>query len=291
MDKVKRSIPRIIHQTYSSSDIPDEFIENIENLKSNNEGWEYRFYNERDRSIYIRENYGEEIFKVYNSINPNYGAARADLFRYLVIYRDGGVYLDIKSSCAINLDELIDDNDEFFLSHWPNNKGEVFEGAGIFPELNYVHYGEFQQWYIISKPNSYFLKVVIDRVINNIENYNPWRHGVSKIGVLRLTGPIPYTQAIFPIISKNDIKVKYARNHYDFKLIYSILDCSKSHELIMKNHYSLCSEPIILPDNKIKSINYKFFIFFRFINRIVWFKDKQKIKFLFLELMKNLRRF
>ena len=49
-------------------------------------------------SNYIRREYGESILSCYLRIDPVYGAARADLFRYLLLYRTGGVYLDIKSA-------------------------------------------------------------------------------------------------------------------------------------------------------------------------------------------------
>jgi hypothetical protein len=34
---------------------------------------------------------------------------------------------------------------------------------------------------------------VIRRVKEKIDNYNPLRDGVGKIGVINVTGPIPYT--------------------------------------------------------------------------------------------------
>ena len=43
----------------------------------------------------------------YERINPNYGAAKADIFRVLVLHKYGGVYFDIKSKVD-NLDELFE---------------------------------------------------------------------------------------------------------------------------------------------------------------------------------------
>lgn len=284
-------IPKIIHQTYSSSILPNELASITKDLKLKNSDWEYRFYDDNACSIYILENYGSEIHSIYNSINPSYGAARADLFRYLVLYKEGGVYFDIKSSCSISFSDLIHENDEFFISHWPNLKGEGFYGAGFFKELKSVENGEYQQWYIISKPNSPFLNAVIEKVLFNILNYNPWRDGVSKIGVLRLTGPIPYTLAIYPLLSK--YSYRYSRNHEGFFLKYSVLPHQNAHVKLMKNHYSLCSEPIVLPKNKKDIIYYKTFIVSRFIIRTILRKDAKVFKWSesFKTLIDNLTKF
>lgn len=270
-------IPKIIHQTYSSSILPNELENIIKELQSKNLDWEYRFYDENACSSYILKNYSLEIFEIYNSINPLYGAARADLFRYLVLYKEGGVYLDIKSSCIIPLSDLIDENDEFFISNWPNLKGEKFYGAGFLKELKGIEYGEYQQWYIISKPNSPFLKSVIDKVLSNIKEYNPWKIGVAKIGVLRLTGPIPYTLAIHPLLNK--YSYRYARRHDDFYLKYSMLPTQNTHIKLMKNHYSLCSEPIKIPQTRKEILYYKTFIIARFFVRTLLQRDAKYFKF------------
>lgn len=269
-------IPKIIHQTYSSSVLPDELESIARDLRLRNPDWEYRFYDEKARSSFILKNYDSEVYSIYNSINPSYGAARADLFRYLVLYKEGGVYLDIKSSCLVPLSDLIDENDEFFISNWPNLKGEEFYGAGLLKELKGLEHGEYQQWYIISKPNSPFLEAVIDKVLSNIKKYTPWKIGVAKVGVLRLTGPIPYTLAICPLLNK--YSYRYARNHNDFSLQYSMLPSQNTHVELMKNHYSLCSEPIILPKNKKDIIYYKTFIISRFIVRTILRREAKAFK-------------
>lgn len=270
-------IPKIIHQTFKSKDLPLDILNIVEDLRLKNPDWEYRFYDDEKCSLYVLEHYGEEIYDLYNSINPSYGAARADLFRYLVMYKEGGVYLDIKSSCIIPLSDLIDENDEFFISNWPNLKGEEFYGAGFLKELKGIEYGEYQQWYIISKPNSPFLKSVIDKVLSNIKEYNPWKIGVAKIGVLRLTGPIPYTLAIHPLLNK--YSYRYARRHDDFYLKYSMLPTQNTHIKLMKNHYSLCSEPIKIPQTRKEILYYKTFIIARFFVRTLLQRDAKYFKF------------
>lgn len=291
-------IPKIIHQTYGTAILPEDIKSIVEDLKSNNPDWEYRFYDNKQCSLYILENYGKEMYGVFKSINPAYGAAKADFFRYLLLYKEGGVYFDIKSTCTIPLSELIRPEDEFLLSNWPNESGE-FKRAGLKIELWHVPHGEYQQWYIIAKPNSPFLKTVIDRVVHNIKNYNPWKYSVAKRGVLKLTGPIAYTLAIHPL--KNYFPHRHARSHKDFSLRYTMLNNNADHIKIMKNHYSLISEPIVLPKNQYEAFLYKTFIIARFffiityelIYRAVFRKAKNKltIEEEFLALINNLKRF
>ena len=75
-------------------------MNNIDFLIRMNGSWEYRMFDDRECGEFIRNAYGAEMLKLYMSINPAYGAARADLFRYLLIYHYGGVYLDLKSTCT-----------------------------------------------------------------------------------------------------------------------------------------------------------------------------------------------
>ena len=111
-------IPRIIHQTHRTSDLHPELKDNVRILRERNPNYEYRFYGDKDIEAFIRENYPEEILTTYRMINPEYGPAKADYFRYLLMYKVGGVYLDIKSNCSKSFDEIIQEDDEIILTHW-----------------------------------------------------------------------------------------------------------------------------------------------------------------------------
>ncbi|RYF20514.1 MAG: hypothetical protein EOO77_07875 [Oxalobacteraceae bacterium] len=65
---------------------------------------------------FIDDEYGADILANFDCIRREYGAARADLFRYLLIYKRGGVYLDIKSGFERSLDEVLQPDDQMLLS-------------------------------------------------------------------------------------------------------------------------------------------------------------------------------
>src|SRR5690606_8039351 len=107
-------------QTYLSlAALPPELNDNMAHLRALNPGWELRFYDDDAVEAFIARHYGAKVLAIYHRINPNYGAVRADLFRYLLIYREGGVYLDIKASMNSPLDEVLAKNDRYLLSFWP----------------------------------------------------------------------------------------------------------------------------------------------------------------------------
>ena len=97
------SIPTTIYQTYNSALLTPAIISNIKQLKLINPGYRYENFDDKQVETFIRTEYGDQVLSRYNDINADYGAARADLFRYLLIYRRGGVYLDLKSTTVLPL--------------------------------------------------------------------------------------------------------------------------------------------------------------------------------------------
>lgn len=242
-------IPKIIHQSYMSRELPPALSENIERIKSINTNWEYRFYDNNDIVDFISKNYSPYILECYNKINPKYGAARADFFRYLAIYKEGGVWLDIKSFTSEPLDKVLQIDDLFLLSQWQNKMCEPFQNWGLHESLVHIPGGEFQQWHIISVPRNPFIKAVIERVLININKYDPKVDGVGTHGILNTTGPNAYTLAIVPLLKK--YKHRFVDSNRDLKLEYSIFsngDISTNylHQKIYENYYCRLIDSVIL---------------------------------------------
>lgn len=243
--EIGHSIPKVIHQTYHKKTLPQEISDNIVCLKRMNPNWEYRLYDDSDIKNYIQTHY-PELLHVYLKINPVYGAAKADFFRYLLIYNEGGVYLDIKSSCDKPLDEVILADDVYILSHWQNEPGQVHQKMGFHSCINNP-FGEYQQWHLIAAKGHPFLKAVIENVCNNIDSYNPFIHDTGGWSVVNATGPIAYTLAITSIQHLHPHRL--IRNNAELGLIYSIYEregLGMGHHVIQKKHYTLQNESLII---------------------------------------------
>ncbi len=239
-------IPRLIHQVYfATNPMPLILMENINTIKAMNPAWEHRLYDEKAIEAFVTEHYSADVVNLMHKINPSYGAAKADLFRYLLMYKCGGVYLDIKSTTTGPLDSSLRADDRFILSHWRNGPGEAHAGWGMQKEFGRDRKREFQQWHIIAAPGHPFLKAVIERVLTNVQNYRSWVHGVGNRGVWKTTGPIPYTLAIEPLRDAHSYRT--VANETDLSLKFNIFSES-GHSNLFGTYYGLLSDPVVKMD-------------------------------------------
>ena len=236
------SIPRIIHQTFYEHTLNDKLQANVDHLRALNPGWEYRYYNDDDVNNFIQKNYPALIWNYYERIDKRYGAARADFFRYLLMYKVGGVYLDIKSTATRPFDSVLQPDDRFILSKWHDENGE-YEHIEFVYDLRHILGGEFQQWHIICAPGHPYLKAVIEQVLANIDAYDPYLHQTGKRGVLRVTGPIAYTLSILRILDEHSHRELDGRNQ--FGLDYNIYGSNLNHQAHFKGHYSRQNASIV----------------------------------------------
>lgn len=242
-----QQLPKIIHQTYPSKvRLPSEIQDNIRHLCELNPGWEHRLYDDDDIESFILKNYGLEVLNLYRTINPSYGAARADFFRYLLMYSEGGIYLDIKSSVTQSLDDVINLNSCYILSKWDRDR---YSTHGLHKELESLDGGEYQQWHIIAVSGHPFLRSVIESVIKNIQQYNILNSRVGRMGVLRVTGPIAYTLAIESVKSLHpfsEIEIT-KQTGIEYSLYQNEKFHKKHHKHLFTKHYSDLKSPIITP--------------------------------------------
>jgi inositol phosphorylceramide mannosyltransferase catalytic subunit len=238
------NIPRIIHQTLPDKvNLAPGVADNVARLKGMNPDWHHVLYDDQDIQSFVRDHYDAGVLDTLNSINPLYGAARADLFRYLLMFKLGGVYLDIKSSCNAPFDTLIRPDDVMLLARWNNQPGEKFHGWGAHVDDGVN--SELQNWHVICAPGHPLIQAVIDAVLGHIRGYTMRRYGVGKFGVLRTTGPIAYTKAIAPLLHELPHRI------FDSDasgLVYSAVQVpgrNSGHMGLFTQHYTRVKVPLV----------------------------------------------
>ena len=181
-----QKIPRIIHQTFKNNTVTDVFYHNARSFIDLNPEYQYEFYDDERVKQFI-ENFDctefafdrNTLIKAYNDIKP--GAGKADIFRYLVIYELGGVYIDIDSRCVKPLSKSIDSDSDIVTCvqgvayNYDNHKDRWYH---LFP-----------QWVLMHSPKSIIMKEIIEVCINAVSTRTPVPNSESCKNMLeRYTG-------------------------------------------------------------------------------------------------------
>jgi mannosyltransferase OCH1-like enzyme len=236
-------IPHRVHVTARSKALPDEVQQNLLRIQAHNPQWETTIYDDQDIESFIASHFGPNVLAIYRMINTRYGAARADLFRYLCMYRLGGLYLDLKSTTTMPLNQWIQPSDRFILSHWDNGPEGKYPDWGMSDEIRHFASSEYQQWFIAASAGHPYLRAVCERVLRNIVSYGPVPARFGREGVLQVTGPIAYTLAIHPI--RHHHPHRFIDVEQDGGLLYSFYTVVDGHIGLSETHYSQLREPIV----------------------------------------------
>lgn len=188
-----RRIPKIIHQTWKTKRLPTLFQKSQRSWKSKNPNWEYRFYSDKDCLDFVKKHFPQYL-SLYQSLCS--GVQRSDVFRYLVLYHYGGLYVDMDTTCLRPIDDwlnpLQEKNDTLDCIIGKDFLKDDPEGTGFGVEIE-----EYLQWCLISVPNHPLWIQVVEKIEDRLqekpchpnnefdENYTLW-----------LTGPQVVTAAI-----------------------------------------------------------------------------------------------
>ncbi|MER3463233.1 MAG: glycosyl transferase [Chitinophagaceae bacterium] len=171
------AIPKVIYQTFKSTQLPFITRWHISRMRNKNPDYAYEFYDDARIEQFLEEDYDQEVVRAYRKIQI--GAVKADFFRYTILYKKGGIYLDIDSRIAKKLDDFIRPDDEAIISFENNN------------EQFYV------QWGLIYAPSHPFLEKTVELMLDNIKA-NRFPHSSHE-----MTGPTVYTKAIRESLEQN----------------------------------------------------------------------------------------
>lgn len=189
-------IPKIIYQTWKTKNLPQSCIDIKNNIQKLNPDYKMLLYDDKDIDNFIKSNFDEYTYNSFLELDV--GAAKADFWRYCILYKYGGIYLDIDSNIIRPLNELIEEDDQCIITR-ENNKGI------------------FVQWFLIFEKNHPILLDTINECCRNITNK-------TTNGILSLTGPKVFSNSINkimkPLYNKN-IKDLYFE---DDKNLNSILN-------------------------------------------------------------------
>ena len=197
-----KKITNKIYQTWYTNNINEIIKQKINTFLEINPGYEYNFYNDEDMDSFIGKNFSGDIIDCYNKLNIR--AAKADFWRYLILYKEGGIYIDIDSIITKPLDSLILNNDDAIIS-----VEDIYTKDG--GKKNYCI-----NWAMMFSKEHPILKKTIDFLINNVKN------NIYPNNIYKTTGPAVLTRAI---------------NYIHLKTYNEIIDIENINETYDKSFY------------------------------------------------------
>ncbi|NBX27042.1 MAG: hypothetical protein EBR55_02145 [Chitinophagia bacterium] len=145
-------IPKIIWQTYET-----EYELLPENIKSFRESWikdypefEHRYVNSEQRKEFVLKEFGKNWHEIFINVPNN--ITRANLWMYMNLYVNGGIYMDLDCLPLQNINEWLIDEYDFIV--WQDTSQELLFSIAL----------------VASAPKNPILKCVLDNIINNINN-------------------------------------------------------------------------------------------------------------------------
>jgi mannosyltransferase OCH1-like enzyme len=85
-------IPKLIHQTWKTDSIPKKWHPFVNKVKILNPGWSYKLWTDQENDEFVKREF-PEFYQLFAGFPRK--IMRADTIRYLIMYKYGGVYMDL----------------------------------------------------------------------------------------------------------------------------------------------------------------------------------------------------
>lgn len=239
----QRGIPKQIFRTWEDDSWKTKCHKAYDHTAKVVPDWPQKVFTNKACDAFVRKVYAKypDIIDAYELCN--YGVMKADLWRYLVIYHYGGLYLDMKSSVVkpIDLDLNVE---KAYVDRW-----HVVNHRYLFGDK-----GEYQNWWVMAPPKSIFLWKVIWQVVRNVlylrdhdkvDFLNIAMTKTIKHDILATTGPFVYSY----IAHKHPHLVEQVPMGQLLTYIYDLTEYNTYHA---KKHYSRQTKPLVNANVKLE---------------------------------------
>jgi mannosyltransferase OCH1-like enzyme len=178
------TIPKNIFQTHKSlvyliSKKKSKILNAMNTWRRFSNNYNYYFYNNQMCDKFMKNNFDEKINNAYFKLPM--GVMKADLWRYCIIYKYGGIYADADTVCNIHPDIFINNS---YLT--------------VAPEPGHPY---FCQWTFAAPAGSPILKTIIDLCVERILKTEIKGEHIIHY----LTGPQCFTDGIAKYLKENNL--------------------------------------------------------------------------------------
>lgn len=231
-------IPR--HLWVAVPDVKEGLNYQLPALFERNPLWEVHVEGNEEKDIFMNTYFqNTSLLWAYHAIHPAAGAAKADIWRYAVLWTYGGVYIDDDSDMKVTLESAIKDNDTLIVAFESNGfNGDVcyiprfklsdastFKNNSTRKNMDIFHSRILLNWALMASPYHPVIKRVMENLVDVIRHeyfYDPvirHLHAAPRWSlVMCSTGPSLFTASAREIIFENPLgAIQYKLADVDFR--------------------------------------------------------------------------
>lgn len=188
---VKRPvIPCVIHQTAKRHQLQENESLWAETWRAKNPQCKYKLWNDTEIAQLARTRSPDLMWPIWEGLTP---VQRADVFRYLVLWDQGGYYADVDAACTLPIDQYkIPKEASMIVGYEMGHRLKEKRRA----EIKFARMEQFQQWFLASAPGN----PVLLRCMELIRQRYTWKIEST----LELTGPGVFSDAVQEFLQQDD---------------------------------------------------------------------------------------
>jgi hypothetical protein len=243
-------IPNHVYQTWISPVLPYLHGRKVKRFRKLNHDYSFSFFDDARMASYMASNYaGHPILKVFRDVRMP--AEKADIWRYCVLFREGGIYCDIDSALAVPLRQILHDDYSELLSFEGNQWKDILD-VGRFADPNVYLPGPpdsirpnlecpenvVVNWLICFEKGSPILGELITLIVRHADFFRNKKFENVTVAGNHFTGPLALTEAVWIWMQKTGKRPSQCGTDFSGHGIFKLghMDYSVSpHHSTMKN--------------------------------------------------------
>ena len=180
-------IPCVIHQTWKTHELSSHQAAVAKTWKLKNPKCEYRLWNDTEIAELCRQKSPNLIWPIWETLSP---VQRADIFRYLVLWDQGGYYADIDVRCEKPIAEFPVPKDVSMIVGYETGH-RLGEHERSF--VKFARVEQFEQWFLASAPGN----PILLRCLEIVQEKSLWK----VQDTVDLTGPGSFSDAVHEFLA------------------------------------------------------------------------------------------
>lgn len=210
-------IPRQIFQTHKSVSYvlsQPKLAMAVASWQKHRPLFRHYFFTDVMCDVFMKEHFSGTVYDAYQKLPM--AVMKADLWRYCVIYKYGGIYADVDTVCE----------------HDPKHLLRYDTPLCCAPEPDCPF---FCQWVFAAPPNSPVLKAVIDLSVKRIHAQTEFK---GEHLVHFLTGPAVFTDAIEQHLGFNGLPIYKDKHRYNNNGVLTVYNPKIFHKYVVRHLYA-----------------------------------------------------